>query len=274
LPLSTNTLKKRLARQNWTSHNIRLNGEITTLPENYDFLRDDRLKAIERVFRLVFGGGIAGKRIADLGCLEGGFAVAFASQGAAVTGVEARRANIEKLFLLKDHFDDLSLEFALADVKDFTVERFGLFDAVLALGILYHLDNPVEWLRQIGKTTRRLLVVDTHFAPADDLAFQQIDPRIGALGEIEKVEFAGSTYSGRWFKEFEPATDPEPQIWASFSNWRSFWLLKESLVRAIRDAGFDLVFEQHDYSMDNYQRLSVESPRILIVAAKIEKGPA
>jgi hypothetical protein len=50
-------------------------------------------------------------------------------------------------------------------------------------------------------------------------------------------------------------------------------LVKESLVRAIRDAGFDLVFEQHDYSMDNYQRLSVESPRILIVAAKIEKGP-
>jgi len=274
LPLNTETLKKRLAAQKWTSHNIRLNEEITTWPEHYDFFQDGRLKAIERVFQLVFDGDISGRRIADLGALEGGFALACAMRGAEVTGVEARKANFEKLLLLQDHFDDLRLDFALADVKDFTVERFGEFEAVLALGILYHLDNPVQWLRQIGKTSKRLLIVDTHFAPSDDLSFQQIDPRIGALSEIETVEFAGATYSGRWFKEFEPATDPEPQLWASFSNWRSFWLVKESLVRAIRDAGFDLVFEQHDYSMDSYHRLSVQFPRILIVAAKVEKKPA
>jgi hypothetical protein len=34
--------------------------------------------------------------------------------------------------------------------------------------------------------------------------------------------------------------------WASWTNQRSFWPTKEALLQMIQDAGFDLVFEQHD----------------------------
>jgi hypothetical protein len=34
--------------------------------------------------------------------------------------------------------------------------------------------------------------------------------------------------------------------WASWDNRRSFWIQREYLLQAIRDAGFDAVMEQFD----------------------------
>ncbi len=270
MALSTEELRRRLSGQQWTAHNIRLNDELTTWSGHSDFLATDlRLRAIERIFRFAFGDRVPELRIADLGSLEGGFALAFAQRGARVLGLEARKANFEKLALLCDHFDLPGLQFELGDVKDFTAERFGVFDAVLALGILYHLDSPAQWLRQASNATSKVIVIDTHFAPGDDASMRQIDPRISNLSEIETVTVQGASYRGRWFKEYEPNTSPEDQLWASYSNWRSFWLTKESLFRAVRDAGFQLVLEQHDYSADNYERFNIEFPRTLLVGIKL-----
>jgi hypothetical protein len=253
----------------WTSHNIRLTEELTTWPGHYDFFIDGRLKAIERFFRLIFGEDLNGLRIADLGSLEGGFALAMALRGAEVVGLEARRTNFEKLEVIRDHFNLPNLNFVLADVKDFTVERFGLFDVTLALGILYHLDAPAAWLRQVAAATRRVVVIDSHFAPADETALCRIDPRIAALSEIEAMQTGGVPYHGRWFTEYGADEASEDKVWASYSNWRSFWLTKESLLRAVRDAGFHLVLEQHDYSVDSHDRMSVEFPRTMIVGIKL-----
>jgi hypothetical protein len=269
MPLTNEELTKRLSGQEWTAHNIRLTGELTTWPGHYDFFIDGRLKAIERMFRLVFGEDLNGLRIADLGSLEGGFALAFALRGAQVVGVEARKTNFEKLAVLRDHFELPKLNFVQADVKDFSAERFGQFDATLALGILYHLDAPAAWLRQVSAATKRVIVVDTHFAPADEAALQRIDPRIAALGPIEAMKTGGIPYHGRWFTEYGANEAAEGMVWASYSNWRSFWLTKESLLRAIRDAGFDLVLEQHDYSVGSHDRMSVEFPRTMIVGIKL-----
>ncbi len=270
MPLTTEVLKQRIAEQRWTAHNIRLNDEVTTWPGHSDFdPLDVRLKAIRRMLRFTFGDHLENLRIADLGALEGGYSVSLAQQGANVVGLEARKLNYEKLALLEEHFGLPNLSFILGDVKNFNAATFGMFDVVLALGILYHLDKPVESLRQIAGATRRLIVIDSHFAPADDRALSRIDPRIAALSPLEPVMVNGVTYHGRWFKEFEPAFSPEQELWASYSNWRSFWLTKESLVRAIRDAGFDLVLEQHDYSADSHDWLAFDFPRTMIAGVKL-----
>jgi len=140
-----------------------------------------------------------GLRVADLGCLEGGFSLALAQRGMNMLGIEARRKNLEKAQLLKEHFETTNLEFLCDDVKNFSRERFGMFDIVLALGILYHLDQPVAWLRQIAEATSGVLVVESHFAPSDESSLSQIDPRLSQLGPIEKVEIGRETYEGRWF---------------------------------------------------------------------------
>lgn len=268
MTLSDEDLRRRLADQQWTSHNIRLSEEIATMPGQPDFMETDlRLKAVLRAITFLYRGNISALRIADLGCLEGGFALALAQRGMNVTGVEARWKNFEKVKLLKEHFGLRNLSFQLDDVKNFTSELFGTFDVTLALGILYHLDKPGAWLRQVSAATRGLLIVDSHYAPADGASLALIDPRLG-LGPLEKMKDGKEVYEGRWFFEYDDKSNREDQLWASYSNRSSFWLTKESLLRALMRAGFDLVLEQHDYSADFYEHLSVTFPRTMVLAIK------
>ena len=251
---------------------MKLADGLSTIPGRPEFFATDtRLAAIRRVLRLRFGDDFAGLRIADLGCLEGGFAAALALDGAAVVGIDARSANLEKADVLRRHFDLQSLSFELADVKEFTVDRFGHFDVVLALGIAYHLDRPAAWLRQIGHATRSVLVVDSHVAPADDERLALMRSDIRELSPLEMELIGGSAYVGRWFAEFdEHITDlaREEQLWAAWSNHRSFWLTEESLLRALMDAGFDIVAQQHDATLGEYSYYRHEFSRGMYVALR------
>jgi len=269
MPLSNEELRQRLAAQEWTAHNIRLNSDITTMPGKPDFMETDtRLKAILRILSFIYGDRISGLRVADLGCLEGGFALALAQRGLSVIALEARRSNFEKPLLLKEHFSLANLEVRQEDVKNFTLERFGSFDIVLALGILYHLDRPVDWLHQIAKLTRTVLIIESHYAPADERALKLVDPGISNLSALKQTEFANATYEGRWFHEYAPGADRESMPWAAYSNPSSFWLTKESLMLALMHAGFGLVLEQHDYSAPFHKLLTTTLSRGIFIALK------
>lgn len=268
MPFSTEELRQKLAGQTWTASNIRLNDEISTYPLHKEFLlHDERLKALYRTFTILFPASIKGRRVADLGSLEGSFSLALAQKGADVVGFEARAKEIEKANLLKEHFELPNMNFIQTDVKEFSQERFGRFDLVLALGIIYHLDNPVRLLHQIAGATDRL-IVDTHLAPANDEELAQINPQISNLSSLEEINSRGRAYEGRWFFEFPEDADREAQIWASYSNNRSFWLTKESLLLAIYHAGFDMIFEQHDWTLKSYHHFLRKHSRAMFVALK------
>src|SRR5262245_13632370 len=187
MPLSDPDLRARIARDPWTAQNIRLSDAVTTLPDKPDFFQfETRLHALTATLEMVFGSDLTGRRIVDLGCLEGGVAFALARLGATAVGVDARARNIAKSQLLKEHFGLANLDYVVRDVKEFTRERDGEWDVVLAMGILYHLDEPVTWLRQIAEATRGLLFLDTHVAPPDKATLKQLlqnGPRLGGLEE-------------------------------------------------------------------------------------------
>lgn len=269
MPLTNEMLRERLKNQQWTSHNVRLSDELMTMPGQADFMEtDQRLHSVLRVLSVLYRGDFASLRVADLGCLEGGFTLALAERGARAVGVEARALNLDKCLLLKEHFGLPNLDFIQGDVKDFTAESFGQFDAVMALGILYHLDRPVEWLRQLAPVTKGVLIVETHYAPADDSALAEIDPRISNLSPIEAFDVGGQSYKGRWFFEYDKSVDRESQLWASYSNRSSFWLTRESLLLALIHAGFDVVFEQQDYSARFFEHFSKKFPRGIFIGVK------
>jgi hypothetical protein len=257
-----------MSKQPWTAHNIRL-GQGFTIPNAPDFLScDARLAAILRTLSAFYREGLENLHVADLGALEGGYSLALAMRGAHTTGIEAREQNLEKCRLVKEHFNLPNLQFVKDDVKNFGVENYGEFNIVLALGIAYHLDNPVQWLQQIAHTVKDMLFIDTHYAPSDAPALPLLRPSLQHLGELESVTFDNQNFSGRWFFEYDENTDAESQLWASYSNNKSFWLTKESLLLAIQHAGFDLIFEQHDYSLPKYKILTTEYPRTFLVAVK------
>ena len=56
--------------------------------------------------------------------------------------------------------------------------------------------------------------------------------------------------------------------WASFSNPRSLWLTRPSILRAIRGAGFDALYEQFDAWLDIYEKITLQYPRSLFIGGK------
>ncbi len=270
MALSDEQLKCRLADQNWTSHNLRLSAQVETMPGKPDFMETDtRLIAILRTLALFYREGLKDLRVADLGCLEGGFALAMAQRGMNVIAIEARQTNLNKSLLIKEHFDLPNLEFRRDDVKNFTREKYGRFDIVLALGILYHLDEPTKWMRQVAAATEGLLIIDSHFAPSHDAGLRLLDKRLAKPGRLRQIKDGEMTYEGRWYPDCSPSLDRESQVWSSYSNSESLWLTKDSLCCGLMRAGFDLVLEQHDaWGVDAYKFYSTNFVRGIFVAAK------
>jgi hypothetical protein len=167
--------------------------------------------------------------VLDLACLEGDFGVEFALRGATVLGIEGRRTNIERA---KAKHAEPNLEFVQDDVRNLSRDKYGAFDVVLCLGILYHLDAPdcFELLESISDVCTGVAVIDTH---------------VGLTGD-DVVSFRGNTYRGWRYTEYATvptAEEEEEKKWASMQNTKSFWPTKPSLVNAIARAGFASVYE-------------------------------
>jgi SAM-dependent methyltransferase len=194
--------------------------------------------------------------VADLGCLEGGHSAMYARAGYDVTGIEVRQSNIDTCEYVREQLGLPNLRFVRDDVRN--LADHGEFDIVHCAGLLYHLENPSSMLELIGRCTRRVLILRTHYAPHD--------PRATPFGNLgEWVMHEGRI--GRLFLEFPEGTTEEQMQdlkWASWGNPVSFWLERKQLMQAMHDAGFDLVYEQHDTrgdiansTFDDHQSLGV-----------------
>jgi len=251
----------------FTAHNIVLDDGTQTKPDAETTIEDHPwCVAARRMLSTVFPGDKSAMRIADLGCLEGGYAVEFARMGFQVLGLEVRESNFAACRFVKSRVDLPNLEF----VRDnaWNIAAYGEFDAVFCCGLLYHLDRPREFLRLLSSVTRKALLLQTHFAhgPAAE-ATPRVDPSaVRSLGSLLSRSRASSPapvadkfnlseldrhdgLEGRWYTEFlEVPTDAfmETKRWSSWSNTRSFWIRREHLIGAIKDAGFDMVLEQYD----------------------------
>lgn len=175
--------------------------------------------------------------VMDLGCLDGGYATAFAKAGYHAIGLDARQSNIDRCDYVKDKLKLPNLKFVCDDARN--ILEYGPFDITLCFGLLYHLDKPVAYLRTLAEATSKLLVIHGHYADEhQDEAVQTY-----ALGPI--VEHEGVL--GRWYSEPDwSQNDMESSSLSSWQNQRSFWLLRGDLLKTLRSSGFRNVFEQPD----------------------------
>jgi SAM-dependent methyltransferase len=234
----------------FTAHNIALPDGTRTIPEVAELLEDGSVfAAAVRMLRLAFADGVSGKTIADLGCLEGGYATGFARLGMEATGFEIRDISLSRARWVADKLRLPALDFVKEDINN--IDRYGPFDALWVCGVLYHLDNPARLLEKIGRICKRILLLETHFAVSGPEGDR---PYLSGICEHEG-------FAGRWYNEFpQDVTDElrETSLWASWLNKSSFWLQREHLLCQLQRVGFDIVLEQYDRfpdiasGMDNY----------------------
>lgn len=167
-----------------------------------------------------------GSTVVDLGCCEGGFSVEIARMGYQVLGIEVREEHIERCHYLKDNCEKLDLEFIQSDVSADGV--FGEQDIVLCCGLLYHIKNPTSFLQRICSLARRMIILQTHFAPMEGKDSFHLSPL---------TEHEGS--AGRWYRD-----DPVAPLGGVGVD--SFWLTRAEIVRILRQSGCVMSFEVLD----------------------------
>ena len=220
----------------FTAHRIEIRPGVWTAAEGRE--RDPFQSLRLRVLTDAAGGTLKGERVLDVGCLEGGYSVALAELGSReVIGIDARPQHIARCELLKRELRLDNVHFYREDVKNISRERFGCFDVVFAAGILYHLDDPFQFVATLSEITREFALIDTHIT-WDDLATHGCSP------ELQTRRFRGRTFAGRTFSEYPDGSDAEfvkDLPWSAYSNATSFWLTERSLVELLWTMGFEHV---------------------------------
>jgi 2-polyprenyl-3-methyl-5-hydroxy-6-metoxy-1,4-benzoquinol methylase len=217
----------------WTADNFQLCDDVYTIGKDSP-IPPTRPLRVTQIISDHFGESFEKLRIADLGTLEGAYAVEFARRGANVVALELRERNLVKSRFAKDVLRLDTLEFVKDDVRNFTVEKYGTFDVVLASGILYHLDVPdiFTFVENVARACTGITIIDTQIGVEPD----------------ESFVYKGNTYSGWHFTEYESNPTPEEveqKNWMSVGNVRSFWLTRASLFNLMHEAGFTSAYECH-----------------------------
>lgn len=245
----------------FTAHNIRLDDGTYTKPDaGFSMEHHPWFLAAKRLLDATFPGDKSHLRIADLGCLEGGYTVEFARLGLQALGLDVRESNIEACRHVQARVNLPNLEFVRDDV--WNIAAHGTFDVTFCCGLFYHLDRPREFLNVLSQVTKRVLILQTHFSEANDSpsfihprrlrrAISRVLPLKNTATTTHKLSFLTrhEGLPGRWFSEFRNERafrDRENRRWASWNNRTSFWIQREYLLQALRESGFDLVLEQFD----------------------------
>ena len=256
----------------FSAHNIFLDNGLYTMATSSEHIieQNPNFQSAKSMLKLVFPQISEELRIADLGALEGGYSVGFARMGFYTVGIEIRQINYDACMFVKENVDLPNLHFYKDNV--WNTHKYGKFDAIWCSGLLYHLDKPREFLKYIATLTRKILFLQTHFAP--DIEESEVNTMYN-LSPLVKNEEVG----GRWQREHGDDDDLsviEKRLWSSYGNAKAFWLQKAYLLDILKSVGFDMVFESYDslgniaYAMldkDGYYR---KHSRCLFVGIKTD----
>ncbi len=108
------------------------------------------------------GGSLRGYSVLDVGCNAGYWALQARLAGAdRVVGIEASPKNVEQANFILRLIGLDGIEYRVMRVGEMSREVLGEFDISFFMGLLYHLDKPLDALGLLHDATRRFAVVDT-----------------------------------------------------------------------------------------------------------------
>jgi hypothetical protein len=191
-------------------------------------------------------GGVGGKRVLELGPLEGGHSYMLDQAGAAeVTAIESNTRAFLKCLIAKEILDLGRVRFHCGDFLTWLRNSGPKFEVGLASGVLYHMENPVELIELVARRVAGPVLWWTHYHDASI---------IGANPALAP-KFTGSTpaeYGG--FRHVLHRQEYQKALgWAGFCGGAapfSAWLSRDDLMGAFKHFGLAVVaigFEQREH---------------------------
>jgi SAM-dependent methyltransferase len=161
-----------------------------------DFYRDITQARVEH-FRSL-GLDVSGRTVIDIGCGVGHFSRVLEEMGANVTCVDGRPENIARLLELYPGRKAL-----VVDVETDKLQDLGKFDVVFCYGLLYHLADPLGFMRRAGAICGNWLILETcimdsetpvvRLVPEDDANHSQALHAMGCRPSSAYVAFGLKT---------------------------------------------------------------------------------
>jgi tRNA (mo5U34)-methyltransferase len=234
-------IREMIATRTHWYHQIELGPGITTPGTHNSRLGLDYLDG------LGLPADCSGKRVLDIGCMDGFFAFELERRGADVVGLDYASPDFTG-FSIAARVLGSGVEHRTANVYDLTPDTFGTFDIVLFLGVLYHLRNPMLAFDRIREviTDGGLLFVETQL-PTDpavndsDVPMWQYFPRstlhqdgtnkwapnpAGLRAVIEECEFEvlqTAVHGDRGYARARAITDGELQMFRRLDAGSDMW---------------------------------------------------
>jgi SAM-dependent methyltransferase len=125
-------------------------------------MRDAEIEFLRRVIP-PWQTAFALRTALDMGCGVGYFSATLRDLGFQTSAADGRAENISEA--RTRHTD---IDFHVADVEDPALSALGVFDLVLCLGLLYHLENPLRAFRNLRALTGKLLLLESMVLPDDE----------------------------------------------------------------------------------------------------------
>ena len=204
---------------------------------------------------------VKGMDVLELGPLEAGHTYMLEKAGASVLAIEANKGAFLRSLIVKNYLG-LSSKFLLGDFEK-TEFSAGKFDLVMASGVLYHMRDPVGFLKKFGGITSNLFIWTHYFEPD--------------LGKWNK-NLDGAIRGGKWDIDNPSVIDighvkvrmvkqhyKESLGWSGFcggTDTYSSWIYRQDLLSVLDFLGFKKI----EISFDDVEHQN--GPALCILAQK------
>jgi 2-polyprenyl-3-methyl-5-hydroxy-6-metoxy-1,4-benzoquinol methylase len=116
----------------------------------------------------LLGGSLSSRSVLEIGCNAGFWSIQARRAGArSVLGLDFGSRNVEQANFIRDVIGLDGLEYRVMNAYEVSKEALGEFDVTFFLGLLYHVDKPIEALERLYAVTRGVAVIDTTLARSD-----------------------------------------------------------------------------------------------------------
>jgi tRNA (mo5U34)-methyltransferase len=134
--------------------------------------------------RLQIPADCSGLAVLDIGTRDGFFAFELEKRGANVTAVDMAPST-ESGFEIASQLLGSRVRYFQENVYGLSSEKYGTFDIVLFLGLLYHLPDPLGALETVRRLCRGTLYLETHVLDRNGLLLP--DGSFTSLGSVAPI---------------------------------------------------------------------------------------